>query len=477
MLLLILIALSSAVAADDEQCVNEEQCGTSSLEGQLDQLLATQHREYCASRLRLVRQAEKLPQRVAYPVLQDKLITKNFPVERSWREHFSNAGYQQTSSVLSATYIIAKSARVNLLPYGGVCGDTQMFNHIQGQEVWTDKVNATLLLRAKGQAHTQPTTMVFDKASTELEQLDAELKAWEAMSEAVRPPANAVAFIHKRRGRENSKGITLLTWKELKHRRNQDSQGRVKPLVDFLVPGVLQRYLDPPLLLGGHKTDLRCFILIASVKPFAAFFHKDWFARRSPESYSPRETDPDKGALTAAAHLKLPEGESDEKALMQAQLPPSEMAAVLHGEDRLGGKAPEAWLRSIFVPRLKHLSSRMVHAVADSLSTEKGYFAVYGLDVLVDAEFNIYFSEMNFSPQLSDVGSSPWKKDMSRQLVKEMIDLEEAVLQARALPEQSGGEEKLIQELRDRAVDFSPLALEEREGVRWYHELPEGDDM
>jgi len=35
----------------------------------------------------------------------------------------------------------------------------------------------------------------------------------------------------------------------------------------------------------------------------------------------------------------------------------------------------------------------------------------------------------------------------------------------------------MIRELRDRAVGFSPLALEEPEGVRWYHELQKGDRL
>jgi len=243
------------------------------------------------------------------------------------------------------------------------------------------------------------------------------------------------------------------------------------------VPGLLQRYLDPPLLLAGHKADLRCYILVANVKPLAAFFYKDWFARRSPQPYSPRETDPDKGALTAAAHLKLPGGQSVDEALHDAQLSPERMAAILHNEDRLGGVAPARWLRDTFIPRLKHLTSRTLQAVIDGFSPKAGYYSVYGLDVLVDAEFNVYFSEMNPSPQLSDVGASAWKRDLNRQLVAELADLEETVLRARALPGQSGGKEQMIRELRDRAVGFSPLALEEPEGVRWYHELQKGDRL
>merc|ERR1712241_1078679 len=128
----------------------------------------------------------------------------------------------------------------------------------------TDKVNATRALRAKGLANAQPTTLLFEDNSVaeELQQLDAELAKWMSMSRDTRPPGDAVAFIHERRGRENSQGITLLSWNELQERRNRDNERKGTPLKDFLVPGILQRYLDPPLLLRGHKADLRCFILV-----------------------------------------------------------------------------------------------------------------------------------------------------------------------------------------------------------------------
>ena len=88
---------------------------------------------------------------------------------------------------------------------------------------------------------------------------------------------------------------------------------------------------------------------------------------------------------------------------------------------------------------------------------------------------------MNFSPQLSDTGAAAWKRGLNRRIVRELVGIQQAVLDARALPDLSGGEAALIGKLRERATAFLPLALSEEtrgaasvgdEGaVRWYHEL------
>ena len=248
------------------------------LEEKMDALLLEQHDAYCASRLSLVRHAGRLPLRVAFPQLQDKNVQTTFPVEKAWREELVAAGYVQSPSVLSSTFILSKQQRHALLPFGGVCGETQLFNHIPGQRAWVDKINVTRALRAAGRASLQPLTLLFGDQSTsefaELRDLDGELAR---RAESSTESADAVGWIHKRRGVENGQGITLLSWQDLQARRAADADGSA--LIRWLRPGVLQRYVESPLLLDGRKIDLRCFILLASVNPLAAFFHSEVSAR------------------------------------------------------------------------------------------------------------------------------------------------------------------------------------------------------
>jgi hypothetical protein len=73
---------------------------------------------------------------------------------------------------------------------------------------------------------------------------------------------------------------------------------------------------------------------------------------------------------------------------------------------------------------------------------------------------------------IGPAGAGAWKRQLNRILVREIVPLQEAVLEARALPERSGGEAALMARLRERASGFLPLAMSDGEGgVRWYHEV------
>ena len=49
---------------------------------------------------------------------------------------------------------------------------------------------------------------------------------------------------------------------------------------------VISRYVTNPLLINGHKFDLRIYVVVTSYEPFRVYIYKEGLARFASESYS-----------------------------------------------------------------------------------------------------------------------------------------------------------------------------------------------
>jgi len=48
---------------------------------------------------------------------------------------------------------------------------------------------------------------------------------------------------------------------------------------------VLQRYIDDPFLVLGHKFDIRLYVVVHTVTPLELYIHKDGLVRYATEKY------------------------------------------------------------------------------------------------------------------------------------------------------------------------------------------------
>ena len=70
------------------------------------------------------------------------------------------------------------------------------------------------------------------------------------------------------------------------------SRGRGIYIIDDLTelqvddPVVVSRYVSNPLLINGHKFDLRIYVCVTSVNPLRIYVYKEGLARFASEKYS-----------------------------------------------------------------------------------------------------------------------------------------------------------------------------------------------
>lgn len=98
--------------------------------------------------------------------------------------------------------------------------------------------------------------------------------------------ADGEIWICKPTGLNQGKGIFLIRSREqidkmLADREQRKQARRTKPLM----PLIVQRYIEKPLLIERKKFDVRAYMMIPSTVPFVVLYHKG-YARVTCEEYN-----------------------------------------------------------------------------------------------------------------------------------------------------------------------------------------------
>ena len=175
---------------------------------------------------------------------------------------------------------------------------------------------------------------------------------------------------------------------------------------------VVQKYVSHPLLLDGHKFDLRLYVLVTSFSPLKAYVHTEGFARfaLSPYGMDTRRRG-DKLAHLTNASLQMTNGSG--ACALKAAVPSLSAAS----DCDIGGS--KCTLRLLFQvlrqvkdvdvnllwTRIVGLIVRSLVCVQDVIPGQPGAFELYGYDILVDAAVRPWLLEVNASPSLAVYGS------------------------------------------------------------------------
>jgi hypothetical protein len=340
---------------------------------------------HCEKRRAEFAKSGRLPRLAAFPVLSES--KRAFKAEGTWKDELKNREYKVTKSLTDATFIISKQQNFARLPGQQLCTDTQFFNHIPGQGAMVDKFKLVRLLADYKEHHPSfdldgfapRTYLVTERDHCEefmgVVEKDAEL------NDGKQP----VQWIQKMRGKENGKGITLLAKTDTDVMLQRYKSGRTCP------SAIMQRYIHDPLLINGHKCDFRVYAFVATTAPFHAYFHPRFYMKCSPEPYSPLSTDK-AGALSNQQQMKKKKGVNQndyiwDTAQLQDYLVKNKIAAA-------------DWVETKLRPMMKQKLAHVLRAARPKMEKEAGYFAVYGADMMLDSQLNLWLIEVNFSPGL-----------------------------------------------------------------------------
>lgn len=339
-------------------------------------------------------------------------------------------GWSRAARPEDAELVLVKSRQ-------GLSGMTlredQLVSVALGTEHVTHKGRLARLLRAHGVADSlQPETYLVDDGPEELERLRARA--------AAEPGA---VWIRKPVARGRGIGVEpipdLTAW--LESRSGPGEHGEE----------LVQRYIEDPLLLRGRKSEVRSYVLVASVDPLLVLHHDgtvrltsrpfvrgDWSDPRVhvTNTYRQKHADP---ALWGATGHEL-------KWTLEAL-----------GEDVLerGLTGDPGWVDTTLRPALMAIIRAVARAVRPHLARRRGAFQLLGMDTILTGDLeDIWLTEMQLGPGLSV--DNPVKADVIPAMVAEAA--------------------AIVLEVRDRLRrGEDPRALTSRRAFRWVLAEPDGE--
>lgn len=193
-----------------------------------------------------------------------------------------------------------------------------------------------------------------------------------------------------------------------------------------LAPGdrahMVQRYLDRPHLIRGHKYVLRFYVAFTSVEPLRVYLYDEGFAKLASHPYAPDDI------TDLYSHLTNPDvnATNTESESPVVFIPMSDYRPWLreqgHDDAALFDRLHDL-VRITTVSAREYMRRRSATLNADT----RRCFEMIGLDVMVDADLKPWILECNLSPSL-DVCAAPQdggtaEAEIKPRMVRELVDM------------------------------------------------------
>eukprot|EP00968_Pinguiococcus_pyrenoidosus_P005876 scaffold385_cov305-Pinguiococcus_pyrenoidosus.AAC.23 len=180
---------------------------------------------------------------------------------------------------------------------------------------------------------------------------------------------------------------------------------------------VVQKYIENPLLVGGHKFDIRQWVLVTSWNPLTIWVCSRFYCRFAVESYETSD------AALHDKYIHLVNNSISKNSANFHRDFTAENGETVHDhmwsmehflrwtEHRSGSDVFETNTR----PKMMEAIRNSLLTVQDMVEDRKNSWELYGYDFMVDEEFNPWLIEINSSP------ACDYSTDVAESYVKEAL--------------------------------------------------------
>ncbi|XP_059170579.1 uncharacterized protein LOC131952088 isoform X3 [Physella acuta] len=159
---------------------------------------------------------------------------------------------------------------------------------------------------------------------------------------------------------------------------------------------IVQRYIHNPLLIEGRKFDIRAYMFIASTVPFLVLFHNG-YVRLSCQKYNQDDTNLTTHLTNQFVQKKDPTYKDNKEDTAWTMDKLNDYVNETVAKDR---NIEKDWVFGGLTKQMQRITLHCFNSVKHKLQCKVGYFDLYGMDFMVDADLKVWLIEINANPAL-----------------------------------------------------------------------------
>jgi len=161
------------------------------------------------------------------------------------------------------------------------------------------------------------------------------------------------------------------------------------------------RYIDDPMLIDGHKFDLRIYVAVTSMNPLRVYIYKEGLVRFATERYTKADLDNPFIHLTNySVNKKNPKFKASAAGDSGSKWTLSALRQYFEAHD-MDYNLLWAQIKDIAVKTVISIESLVNAAIEMHVPHRSNCFELFGFDVLLDSSLQPWLLEVNLSPSLS----------------------------------------------------------------------------
>ncbi|CAI2364080.1 unnamed protein product [Moneuplotes crassus] len=212
---------------------------------------------------------------------------------------------------------------------------------------------------------------------------------------------------------------------------NASSQGKGIYLIDDVNEinlddsCVISKYIPNPLLINGHKFDLRIYVLVTSWDPLRVYVYKEGLTRFASEEFSTSSNK--KSRFIHLTNYSLNKKNANWKTNEDSQRDDFgfkwSITALCQHLERIGIDMDLLWSKiyDVIIKSFVLGETPIINSMKRNCSYRTNCFELYGFDILIDSDLKPWLIEINLSPSLS--ADSPLDFKIKTNLISDTLNL------------------------------------------------------